>query len=370
MALQGESLTHQALPFTVFLLTRTSLSEQIDALQPNAIISDAGYPWAWVLAKRLRIPFISSCSSGLQPPSTRMVELTSIPYVQKSTEILKQELGIVYDAANVYRNYTDYTIAWSLPQLNSHYKDGSESSSRSTNNNTIYFYGSTCTRDDLERPLVDQLAKDIQSFSGKIIYVSMGTVAGQKGWTLFLDHFFATVLETFANKPDYRVILSIGKRFNAEKLPHPLPSNVWVRQRVNQKEVLRVVDLFISHGGNNSVHESLFFATPLLVIPIFGDQHANGQVVEDQQLGLQIPSPFRPKLSTDLNHVTKEILMKKVNQLFRHEKAFENNLKLLQQQFLTKNEWIRNHAVQQMNEYVVQWNLKDSHQKSSPVLIH
>ena len=177
-------------------------------------------------------------------------------------------------------------------------------------------------------------------------------------------------LETFANKPDYRVILSIGKRFNAEKLPHPLPSNVWVRQRVNQNEVLRVVDLFISHGGNNSVHESLFFATPLLVIPIFGDQHANGQVVEDQQLGLQIPSPFRPKLSTDLNHVTKEILMEKVNQLFRHEKAFENNLKLLQQQFLTKNEWIRNHAVQQMNEYVVQWNLKDSHQKSSPVLIH
>ncbi len=32
------------------------------------------------------------------------------------------------------------------------------------------------------------------------------------------------------------------------------------------------VDLYVTHGGNNSFHEALFTATPIAVAPFFGDQ--------------------------------------------------------------------------------------------------
>lgn len=43
--------------------------------------------------------------------------------------------------------------------------------------------------------------------------------------------------------------------------------------------------VFISHGGLNSVQEAIFHATPLLVLPVFGDQPTNAMFVESSGLG-------------------------------------------------------------------------------------
>ena len=43
--------------------------------------------------------------------------------------------------------------------------------------------------------------------------------------------------------------------------------------------------VFISHGGLLSLQESIFHATPLLVLPIFADQPRNGMVVDNSGLG-------------------------------------------------------------------------------------
>lgn len=45
------------------------------------------------------------------------------------------------------------------------------------------------------------------------------------------------------------------------------------------------VKVFISHGGLLSLQESIFHATPLLVLPIFGDQPRNAMYVESSGLG-------------------------------------------------------------------------------------
>ena len=54
----------------------------------------------------------------------------------------------------------------------------------------------------------------------------------------------------------------------------PLPENVKVYSYVDQPDVLSRADAFITHCGMNSVSESLYMATPMVLYPQTGEQHA------------------------------------------------------------------------------------------------
>ncbi|MDN3261203.1 glycosyltransferase [Streptomyces sp. CSDS2] len=64
-----------------------------------------------------------------------------------------------------------------------------------------------------------------------------------------------------------------------------LPGHVRVTERVPQPLLLESVDLFLTHGGFNSVREALRTGTPLAVLPHFGDQHTNAERVAELGLG-------------------------------------------------------------------------------------
>ncbi|CAL9336555.1 Aclacinomycin-T 2-deoxy-L-fucose transferase [Streptomyces sp. enrichment culture] len=67
-----------------------------------------------------------------------------------------------------------------------------------------------------------------------------------------------------------------------------LPGHVHVTTRVPQPLLLETVDLFVTHGGFNSIREAMRTGTPLAVLPHFGDQHANAGRVEELGLGRHI----------------------------------------------------------------------------------
>ncbi|MFG2928383.1 glycosyltransferase [Streptomyces achromogenes] len=64
-----------------------------------------------------------------------------------------------------------------------------------------------------------------------------------------------------------------------------LPGHVRVAERVPQPLLLESVDLFLTHGGFNSVREAMRTGTPLAVLPHFGDQYANADRVVELGLG-------------------------------------------------------------------------------------
>ncbi|MFI9025677.1 glycosyltransferase [Streptomyces sp. NPDC053560] len=67
-----------------------------------------------------------------------------------------------------------------------------------------------------------------------------------------------------------------------------LPSHVHLTERLPQPLLLESVDLFLTHGGFNSIREAMRTGTPLAVLPQFGDQGPNAQRVEELGLGREI----------------------------------------------------------------------------------
>lgn len=110
-----------------------------------------------------------------------------------------------------------------------------------------------------------------------LIYISMGTIFNN------LAEFYRDCYQAFADQP-YHVIMSIGNNVDASRLGAP-PANFTVRPYVPQLEVLERAALFITHGGMNSVSESLLAGVPVLVVPQAGDQFLVAQRVNALDAG-------------------------------------------------------------------------------------
>lgn len=123
-------------------------------------------------------------------------------------------------------------------------------------------------------------AFDFIKENNPIVYISLGTII--KGAVSF----FQTCLEAFRDE-NIDVIISVGKKFDTRKLKN-VPSNVHVYNSVPQLEVLKMADVFVTHGGMNSVSEALVYGTPMVVVPFASDQPVNARCVETLGVGKQL----------------------------------------------------------------------------------
>ena len=110
-----------------------------------------------------------------------------------------------------------------------------------------------------------------------MVYISLGTIL--KGAVSF----FQNCIEAFRDE-NVDVIISVGKQFDIRKLKN-IPENVHVYESVPQLTVLKMADVFVTHGGMNSVSEALYLGTPMVVIPFVSDQPVNAQCVEKLGVG-------------------------------------------------------------------------------------
>jgi UDP:flavonoid glycosyltransferase YjiC (YdhE family) len=80
-----------------------------------------------------------------------------------------------------------------------------------------------------------------------------------------------------------RVVVSKGPLHDQLELPSTMSGEEFLPQI----SVLPKVDVVITHGGNNTVTESLFFGKPMVVLPLFWDQHDNAQRIHETGVGVR-----------------------------------------------------------------------------------
>ena len=95
---------------------------------------------------------------------------------------------------------------------------------------------------------------------------------------------------------EHRVIVSKGPL--ADRIT--LHDNQTGESFLPQPAILPQVDLVITHGGNNTVTESIHNGLPMVVLPLFWDQVDNAQRIEEIGFGRRLATyDFRDEELTD-----------------------------------------------------------------------
>lgn len=130
-------------------------------------------------------------------------------------------------------------------------------------------------------------------------YISLGTLRNND------PEFYRACFAAF--RPDeWQIVMSVGEHIDLDLL-QPVPPNFLVARNVYQTGILQQVDVFITHGGLNSVMESLYFGVPMVVSPSIKEQHLTARRVEALRCGIVLgresvtPESLRDNASSLLN---------------------------------------------------------------------
>lgn len=113
--------------------------------------------------------------------------------------------------------------------------------------------------------------------SSRLVYLSLGSLGSAD---VGLMRRLVSVLGT----THHRFIVSKGPLADE----YELPSNMWGASQVPQTNVLPLVDLVITHGGNNTTTEAFHFGKPMILLPLFWDQYDNAQRVDELGYGQRL----------------------------------------------------------------------------------
>ncbi|XP_074599741.1 NDP-glycosyltransferase YjiC-like [Brevipalpus obovatus] len=122
-----------------------------------------------------------------------------------------------------------------------------------------------------------EIPEKLKNLPGKLIYFSMGSLAS-------IDLGIMRQLLAILSGSPHRFIVSTGARGHELSMY----DNMWGDKYLDQIAVLQTVDLVITHGGNNTLVETLYYGKPMIVIPYFVDQLDNAQRVFEKGLGRRI----------------------------------------------------------------------------------
>ncbi|XP_074595392.1 putative UDP-glucosyltransferase YdhE [Brevipalpus obovatus] len=151
------------------------------------------------------------------------------------------------------------------------------------------------------------IPEKLQNLPGKLIFFSMGSLASN-------DTNLMNKLLLILSKSPHRFIVSTGPRY----FELTLHGNMWGESYVDQIKVLQKVELVITHGGNNTFIESIYFGKPMIIIPYFFDQIDNAQRAVDKGIGLRV----------NVWDLDEDRLLKAIEQMICDQQALERVKKI------------------------------------------
>jgi MGT family glycosyltransferase len=111
----------------------------------------------------------------------------------------------------------------------------------------------------------------------KLIYFSLGSLGSAD------VELMRRVIAALA-KTDHRYIVSKGPLHDEITLA----DNMIGAEFLPQTTIMPLVDLVITHGGNNTTTEAMHFGKPMIVLPLFWDQYDNAQRVHERGYGVRL----------------------------------------------------------------------------------
>jgi UDP:flavonoid glycosyltransferase YjiC (YdhE family) len=110
-----------------------------------------------------------------------------------------------------------------------------------------------------------------------LIYLSLGSLGSA-------DVELMRRLVDVLGRTRHRYIVSKGPQASE----YELAPNMWGEGFLPQTTLLPLVDLVITHGGNNTTTESFHHGKPMVVLPLFWDQYDNAQRVHETGFGVRL----------------------------------------------------------------------------------
>ena len=277
------------------------LMEEIRREQPDIIVHDAIALWGSICAKLLNLPSVASIplfifegtKEGRKPQDIlRMLgaALPLLPGILRSRGRLTRRYG-----KHIFQK--DYLLPV-LGNLNIVFTAESLQPPSTVIDGTFRFVG----------PAINSQTRQVNDFPYEqldrrpLIYISLGTIHHTH------TEFFRSAFDAFRDHPG-QFVMAVGDQTEIGLIP----DNFIVRDYVPQLEMLKHADVFVTHGGMNSIHEGLYYGVPLVLVPHQIEQLFNARVVESHGAGLV------------LNKVSADMLRKSVDDVLHnsdyHERA-------------------------------------------------
>ena len=121
------------------------------------------------------------------------------------------------------------------------------------------------------------LPEEIAGGEGRLIYLSLGSLGSAD------VELMRRLVDVLSQSP-HRFIVSKGP----QAAEYELAPNMTGAEYLPQPAILPLVDLAITHGGNNTTTECFHFGKPMIVLPLFWDQYDNAQRVHETGFGTRL----------------------------------------------------------------------------------
>ncbi len=259
------------------------LKSEIAALHPDYIIHDSCAYWGKVLARQLNIPAVTSvttfayCAKMLERhPEFVVQEILNFPGLMAAPSSISKVLGRISRMIGNLLKITDFDcidMSFSQEELNIVFTSREFQWYGDAFDETFKFAGPSLY------PRNDPGIFPWDGLNGNdLIYVSLGTL-------LHNQDFYQKCFRAFGDS-NKQVVLNVGNT-SLEDLG-TIPGNFTISNFVPQLEILKRANLFITHGGMNSVNEALYFSVPMLAIPQRWDQYMVANRVAELGVGINM----------------------------------------------------------------------------------
>ena len=178
------------------------------------------------------------------------------------------------------------------------------------------------------RLMIEQIVSQNKSCNPEdkvvMIYCSFGSNAGRYEG---VAEFYQRLIDSFKNDTNVQIFISIGYEVPYH-LFKDIPKHIHVFRKVPQVELLKQMDLMITHGGMNSITECIMSEVPMLVYPGFKDidQVGNACRVQYHKIGLK----------GDVKKDSAKLLKSKINTVLTGA-SFKANIQKMKNEMLSND---------------------------------